>query len=272
MKHLTLTLAGLSLTVLILTGCTGSPAPDPTSNTSTGSTPTETSSPAPDPTTIINPDDDEAAQAAAAFANVTGDDNMTTSDIQIALLNTLNYTRTFFNSVYLQSGAWVSEGTTYDSLAQRYDRFWDIQYMGTVQNLVLAYNQEQTNDLLSQNSTAFSDLFSQMLFIDKDNMDFGAPLVCENNDTTVSCLTGENVQIDNSSWTYQTVNSDTVNVHVKFTAPLAAQKDGKDGSVPVTYEITYQMVRNESADPAVGFPTFIVKGIVSSNVSAGDFS
>ena len=103
-------------------------------------------------------------------------------------------------------------------------------------------------------------------------MNFGATLVCDNTDSTVSCLTGDNVQIDNGSWTYQTVDPNTVNVHVKFTAPLAAQKDGKDGSVPVTYEITYQMVRNESADPAVGFPSFIVKGIVSSNVSAGDFS
>lgn len=254
------------VSALLLTGCTAdTPVPN---KTDTVSTPT----PGPfDNTATPDPSAPVTEQANEAFPDVQGDNNMSKEDIQTAIMNSDTYVADIFDNPYLQSGKWVEEGMDYQALASQYDRYWDVAYMSSVSSAIDSYKKAKDTGNFDMNSSEFVNLFAQVFFVDRQVMQSpNGKFECEDSDVRISCLKNEKLDYG-SEWMYQTVDANTVNTTIKFTAPVRYTLDGVTGYIPIKYDMTLTMVKNESADEAAGFAKFIVKG-VDSKVSSDPFT
>lgn len=257
------------VSAFFLTGCTvDNPAPN------NSETIYSTGAPTPgqfDNTASPNPSAPPAEQANEAFPDVQGDSNMSKEEIQIALMNSDTYVADIFNNPYLESGKWVEEGMDYQALASQYDRHWDVAYMSSISSAIDSYKKAKDSGNFDMNSPEFTNLFAQVFFVDRPVMQSpNGKFDCENSDVRISCLKDEKLEYG-SEWMYQTVDANTVNTTIKFSAPVRYTLDGVSGYIPIKYELTLTMVKNESADEAAGFAKFIVKG-ADSKVSSDQFS
>lgn len=257
------------VSAFLLTGCTANtPTPNNTKPIySTGApTPGEFDNKA-----TPNPSAPPAEQANEAFPDVQGDGNMSKEDIQTALMDSDKYVADIFNNPYLESGKWVEEGMDYKALASQYDRYWDAAYMSSISSGIDAYKTAKDTGNFDMNSPEFTNLFAQVFFVDRQVMQSpNGKFDCKDSEAKISCLKDGKLEY-RDLWHYQTVDANTVNTSIKFTAPVRYTLDGVSGYIPIKYEITLTMVRNESADEAAGFAKFIVKG-ADSKVSSDPFS